>query len=103
MGMLMEFVIPSFNTLIHNYDVSFENRLKACENILVKRIVLFNLVIFTAHLVFTWYSFLFEFLCVVYFSSVGLFSYSVCLCLCSYMDPCGLIQIICNMYVYVCM
>jgi len=35
--------IPSFNTLIHNYNVSLENRLKACENIPVKRIILFNL------------------------------------------------------------
>ena len=41
-GMLMELGILSFNTLIHNYNVSFENRLKTCENILVKRIVLFN-------------------------------------------------------------
>ena len=40
-GMLTELGIPSFNTLIHNYNVSFENRLKTCDNTHVKHIVLF--------------------------------------------------------------
>jgi len=41
--MLMELGVPSFNTLIYNYNVSLENRLNECDNILVKCTVVFNL------------------------------------------------------------
>jgi len=42
-GMLLDLGIPSFNTMIFNYNVSFQNRLKTCDNILVKHIALLNL------------------------------------------------------------
>jgi len=33
--MLLEFGLPSCNTLMHNHKVSFANRLSACDNLLV--------------------------------------------------------------------
>jgi len=40
--MLLELGLPSFNTLIHNYNVSFA-RLSACDSVLVQRVLQFNL------------------------------------------------------------
>ena len=45
-AMLMELGVPSFNTLIHNYNVSFFNRLNVSDNILnilVKRTMFYKL------------------------------------------------------------
>ena len=41
--MLLELVLPSFNTLILNYNVSFANRLSTCDNVLVQRVLQSNL------------------------------------------------------------
>jgi len=41
--MLLELGLPSFNTLIHNYNVSFANRLSTCDNVLVQRVLQLNL------------------------------------------------------------
>jgi len=40
--MLLELGLPSFNTLIYNYNVSFA-RLSACDNVLVQHVLQFNL------------------------------------------------------------
>jgi len=35
-SMLLELGLPRFNILMHNYKVSFANRLSACDNVLVQ-------------------------------------------------------------------
>jgi len=35
-NMLFELGLPSFNTLIHNYNISFVNRASACDNTIVQ-------------------------------------------------------------------
>jgi len=40
---LIELELPRFNTLMHNYNVSFANRLSACDNVLVQCVLQFNL------------------------------------------------------------
>ena len=41
--MLLELGLPSFNTMIHNYNVGFANSLSACDDVLVQRVLQLNL------------------------------------------------------------
>lgn len=41
-NMLFELGLPSFNTLIHNSKLSFANRASACDNAIVRCVLLFN-------------------------------------------------------------
>jgi len=41
--MLLELGLPSINTLLYNHNVSFARRLPACDNVLVQRVLQFNL------------------------------------------------------------
>ena len=40
--MLLELGLPSFNILIHNYNVSFANRLSTCDSVIVQRVLQLN-------------------------------------------------------------
>jgi len=41
-NMLFELGLPSFNTLIHNSNISFANRASACDNTIVQCVLLLN-------------------------------------------------------------
>ena len=76
--MLLELGLPSFNTLIHNYfKVIFSNRLSACDNVLVQRVLQFNCNVHCAlHAIFLF----------LIFCRVGLLLFCLCACVC----VCGL-------------
>ena len=90
--MLLELGLPSFNTLIHNYfKVNFSNRLSACDNVLVQRVLQFNCNVHCAlHAIFLF----------LIFCRVGLLLFCLCACVCVCvwfvcflcMDPSGLVQ-----------
>jgi len=71
------------NTLIHNFNVSFANGLSACENVLVQRVLQFNLYCALCH------SCHFSlFFCFLY----GKFSFILFVCVLFVYGPCSLIQ-----------